>query len=132
MQQTTVPPVNVPPATPLLRDVTLTNDQLALLQDLVLLFGKGDHDHDVVEGTLKALADNRPHVDDDVFPSSAGDLSVTTVEDDHGSMVSVQPLPYDQDQKSLAAVTFTAGAAVRLGQRLTREGWTLFTSGGAK
>lgn len=129
MKQTTFPPVNVPPATPLLRDVTLTNDQLELLQDLVILFGKGDHDHDVVEGTLAALANNRPHVDDDVFPSSAGDLSVATVEGDHGSMVSVQPLPYDQT--NLDAVTLAPGVAVRLGQRLTREGWSLFASGGA-
>ena len=130
MKQTTVPPVPTPPATPLLRDVTLTNDQLTLLQDLVLLYGKGDHDQATVQGAIRALADNRPHVDDDVFPSSAGDLSVATVEDDNGSMVSVQPLAYDQ--KSLDAVTFTAGAAVSLGKRLTLEGWTLFTSGGAR
>lgn len=128
MSNTTVPPADNPPATPLLRDVTLTNDQLTLLQDLVLLFGKGDHDHDVAEGTLKALANNRPHVDDDVFPSSAGDLSVTTVEGDNGLMVSVQPLPYE---KSLDAVLLAPGVAVRLGQRLTREGWSLFASGGA-
>ena len=108
-----------PLATPAtLRDVTLTNEQLSLLMDLVSFYSAGEHDHDTLQGALEALADNRPHFQDDVYPSlSHGDLTVEVLPGEHGALIGVEPV----------GLVLTDSAAVRLGQRLTLEGWPSFT-----
>ena len=97
---------------PLLADVTLTNEQLDYLMDLV---GRQElhHPDDVLGFSVRqALRARRLHLDGGVVSSSHDDVHVKAVEGECGVQVSLEPV----------GMKLFPSQAIMLGQHLTRAG----------